>query len=227
MLSVFGEALGPFALAEAPLPWRCTNEAPEDGREIRLGLETDAERDIDEGVFRFRQQRLGVVDPPAEDVFMRPQVGRGAKLGGEIHPTQTSGGRQIGQGDRLADMRIDVGGDPLQSPRGQCRTRRVRRRALRDPRPPAPFRNERATARKRCAPRTPPKVDTCLYGSVAGKIVVHKFMFGGSDDHGDKEKNGGLIVNRFSSYEPVYCLSYRGRFAGGDYIRHRHADIAR
>jgi len=84
--------------------------------EMRLRMESDTQSDIHQRVRRFGQHLLRTRDTSAQNQVVRPHTGGGSELLGEVHATQSGGGRKIRKRDALADIGLDKRQEPLQPP---------------------------------------------------------------------------------------------------------------
>jgi hypothetical protein len=96
---------------------RCDpGETLEDRREVRLGLESDTEGDVDKRKAAVPQHFLRAPDSPVQDEVMRACARRHPELRGEVHPGPARSTCQVGKRDARSKMGIDVVDDPLQAP---------------------------------------------------------------------------------------------------------------
>jgi hypothetical protein len=108
--------------------WCGSGETLENGREVGLVLEADAEGDVDKGKPGIAQQFLCALDSPTQDEVMWASARRHSELCGEVHSGLACSIRQIGKRDPRSKMRIDVVDDPFQAPlwKGRYATAAVR-----------------------------------------------------------------------------------------------------
>jgi hypothetical protein len=116
--------------------WRAARDLFEHRGEMRLRTESDTQRDIHQRVRRFGHHLLRTRDTSAQNEVVRPHTGGGSELLGEVHATQSGGGRKIRKRDALADIGLDKHQDPLQPPFWQgchdalfCRAGNARRQS--------------------------------------------------------------------------------------------------
>jgi len=96
--------------------WRGSDEALENGREVGLVLESDAEGDVDKGKTGIAEQFLCALDSPAQDEVMWASARRHSELCGEVHPGPACSTCQVGKRDTRRKMCINIVDDPLQAP---------------------------------------------------------------------------------------------------------------
>src|SRR4051794_19884796 len=119
----------------APAMRRLADETLEDRREVSLGLEADAERDIGQLGAWLGQQAAGTAYSGAEEEIMGAQPPRPPQLGREMHAREPGDAGQIGERDPGIDVGIDVRHDAPEPPLRQRRPaapRPIARAAMRE-----------------------------------------------------------------------------------------------
>lgn len=93
-----------------------TRDALEHGREMRLGLKTDAQRNFGQRHAHAGQRGLRALDPLLEQVFVRAAPRRRPELRRKVHARQPCGGSKVGQGQGIADAGVHMLLDTPQPP---------------------------------------------------------------------------------------------------------------
>src|SRR6201991_1542057 len=103
----------------SPVRRRLANQTFEGRAKVRVRAKTAAKSDVDHTVIGLQQQMPCVFKPSVEQEFVRRKTGCGAKLCGEVHTRKPDASGNVGQTNRLRQMRFDIVDRPPDARRGQ------------------------------------------------------------------------------------------------------------
>ena len=85
----------------APAAGRFIHQSPEDRREVRLRLKTDAEGDFNQWGRGVPQHLPSAFDPPANHIFVRLHARCRTKLRRKVHAAEPGAAREIRKSERF------------------------------------------------------------------------------------------------------------------------------